>query len=72
MRVWKNGVMVLFFAGMAACSRGNPQQLLETAQFEEKQHNKEHAVQLYQEILTRYGNSPEAATAAERLKTLKQ
>ena len=56
---------------LAACNSGNPQQLLDTAQFEEKQHNKEHATKLYQEIVSKYPDSPQAKTAQERLQSLK-
>jgi TolA-binding protein len=55
---------------IAGCSGGNPQQLLETAQFEEKQHNKEHATKLYQEIIAKHAQSPQAKTAQERLQAM--
>lgn len=45
--------------------------LFETAQFEEKQFNPEHAGQLYQEILNKYPDSPYAAQARARLAELK-
>lgn len=56
----------------AGCSGSNPKQLLETAAFEEKQNNREHALKLYQEIVDRHGTSPEAAVARERLKELRK
>jgi hypothetical protein len=49
---------------------GGAKELLDTAQLEETQRNVPHARELYQELLRRYPNSPEAATAAERLKAL--
>lgn len=64
-------VLTLSTLGLTACSSGNPQQLLETAQFEEKQHNKEHATKLYREIVAKYPDSPQAKTAQERLQVLK-
>ena len=64
-------LMMVLALLLAACSSGNPQQLLETAQFEEKQHNKEHATKLYQEIVSKYPDSPQAKTAQERLQSLK-
>lgn len=66
-------LMVLAFLGMAlvACSNGKAQQLLETAQFEEKQHNKEHATKLYQEIVAKYPDAAQAKIAQERLQALK-
>jgi TolA-binding protein len=54
---------------LVACG-GGAGELLETAQFEELQRNTSHARELYQEIVTKYPDSPEAATAKERLKAL--
>ena len=53
----------------AACGSG-ASELLETAKFEELQSNPAHARELYQELLRRYPDAPEAATAAERLRAL--
>ncbi len=55
---------------MAACSTDKSKELFETAQFEEKQNNREHARQLYQEIVTKYPKSPLAKQAEERLTAL--
>jgi hypothetical protein len=49
---------------------GGAKELLDTAQLEETQHNLAHARELNQEVLHRYPNSPEAATAAARLEVL--
>ena len=49
---------------------GGAKELLETAQLEETQRNLPHARELYQEVLRRYPNSSEAATAAARLQAL--
>lgn len=46
--------------------------LFETAQFEERQFNTEHAGKLYQEILSKYPDSPYAAQAQARLEELRQ
>ena len=46
--------------------------LFETAQFEERQFNTEHAGKLYQEILSKYPDSPYAAQAKARLEELGQ
>ena len=54
-----------------ACGE-DPQQLFETAQFEEQQHNQAHAQELYQRILRDYPASPVAPKAEERLKELKK
>ena len=57
---------------IAACnSGGGGAQQLETAQFEEKQNNKEHAIKLYEEVVSKYPGSPNAITAQERLNALK-
>lgn len=61
-------VAVLVVGG---CSGDNGKQLFETAQFEEKQHNLEHAKQLYDELAKKYPQSEFGQKAAERLKTLK-
>jgi hypothetical protein len=54
---------------IAGCG-GGAKELLETAQFEELQRNTSHARELYQEILRKHPDSPEAATAKERLAAL--
>ena len=54
----------------AGCSGDGGRQLYDTAQFEEKQNNAEHAAKLYQEILAKHPDSPFAAKAAERLAQL--
>lgn len=54
---------------LAACG-GGASELYETAQFEELQRNTTHARELYQEIVTKHPDSPEAAKAKERLKAL--
>lgn len=54
-----------------ACSADNGRQQLETAQFEEKQSNREHAIKLYEEVVSKYPGSANAKTAQERLIVLK-
>jgi outer membrane protein assembly factor BamD (BamD/ComL family) len=56
---------------LVACSNDQGKQQLETAQFEEKQNNREHAVKLYEEVVTKYPGSPNAKTAQDRLNVLK-
>ena len=56
---------------LMACGE-DPQQLFETAQFEEQQHNQAHAQELYQRILRDHPSSPVARKAEERLKELKK
>ena len=65
----KTTMAVLFALVLAACG-GGAAELLETAKFEELQRNTTHARELYQEILQKYPNAPEAATAKERLAAL--
>jgi TolA-binding protein len=55
---------------VAACSVDKSKELMETAQFEEKQNNREHARKLYQEIVSKYPNTPLAKQAEERLAVL--
>lgn len=56
---------------LAACSGDQGKQQLETAQFEEKQNNREHAIKLYEEVVNRHAGSPNAKIAQERLNALK-
>ena len=49
---------------------GGAKELLDTAHLEETQRNLPHARELYQEVVRRYPNTPEAATATARLKAL--
>ena len=62
------GVLML---ALTACSADNGKQQLETAQFEEKQNNKEHAIKLYEEVVSKYPGSANAKIARERLDVLK-
>uniref|UniRef100_C6E0P9 Lipoprotein n=1 Tax=Geobacter sp. (strain M21) TaxID=443144 RepID=C6E0P9_GEOSM len=63
-------LMMLVLALAAACSSDKSKELFETAQFEEKQNNKEHAKKLYQEIVDKYPDSPLAKQAQERVAAL--
>ena len=54
---------------LSACG-GGAKEILETAEFEELQRNTKHARELYQEILQKHPDSPEAAKAKERLAAL--
>lgn len=55
---------------LTACGPDQAAQLLETAQFEERQTNRAHARELYEEILRHYPDSPAAKTARTRLTEL--
>lgn len=67
-RLVASGLVLLGLMG--ACSVDKSKELFETAQFEEKQNNREHAAQLYQEIVAKYPKSPLAKQAQERLAAL--
>ena len=62
------GMVILGLLGGCAGDKGK--ELYETAQFEEKQHNLDHAKKLYQEIVSKYPDSPLAKQAQERLNAL--
>lgn len=66
--------MILTLALLAGCTSGEKKaaELLETARFEEKQSNLEHAEKLYNEILKKYPSSPAAKDAAARMAELTQ
>ncbi len=59
---------------LAGCTSGEKKaaELLETARFEEKQNNREHATKLYQEIIRNHPGSAASKDAAARLDELKQ
>jgi hypothetical protein len=57
----------LFFS---ACTGDKAKELLETAEFEERQMNLPHAKQLYEDIVRLYPSSQEADTARTRLAQL--
>lgn len=64
---------LLFFCLLAGCSGDKKAaELLETARFEEKQTNREHAVKLYEEIVAKYPGTQAATTAKQRLSELKR
>ena len=56
--------------GLLGCAGDKSQELFDTAQFEEKQNNKEHAQKLYKEIVAKYPKSPVAKQAEARLSAL--
>ncbi len=66
--------MLLALALLAGCapSEKKAAELLETARFEEKQSNLEHAAKLYDEILKNYPSSPAAKDAAARMAEIRQ
>ena len=58
------------FLLLSGCSGDKAKDLLETAEFEERQMNLPHAKQLYEEVIRLYPSSPQAQTARERLAKL--
>ncbi|GFO62073.1 lipoprotein [Geomonas silvestris] len=65
-------VLAALLLGSMGCAGDKAKELFETAQFEEKQHNNEHAEKLYNEIVSRYPDSVVAKQAQERLAVLKK
>jgi hypothetical protein len=57
---------------LLSCSGDKAKELLETAEFEERQMNLPHAKQLYEDVVRLYPTSKEAATAQARIAALKQ
>lgn len=64
-------LLALCLISVVACSADNGKQQLETARFEEKQNNREHAIKLYEEVVRKYPGSANANNAQERLNALK-
>lgn len=68
----KRSIAALFlFMFLMACS-DKAAELYDTAQFEELQKNREHAVQLYKEIVEKYPDSAQAKESAKRLEELQR
>ena len=61
-------VLLLFMT--FACTGDKAKELLETAEFEERQMNLPHAKQLYEEVIRLYPSSKEAETARARLSAI--
>ena len=64
--------VVHFFTALTACTGDQGEQQLEIAQLEEKQNNIEHALKLYEEVVRKYPDSPNAKIAQERLNALRK
>lgn len=70
----RNIIIILFVVltfSISACSGNKAAELFDTAKFEELQNNKEHAIQLYEEIVKNHPDSDYAKRAKERLAVLK-
>lgn len=65
-------ILLLTFAlSISACSGNKAAEIYETAKFEELQNNREHAGELYEEIVKKYPGSEYAKKAEERLSAMK-
>jgi TolA-binding protein len=64
------GFMLVWLVMGSACGPDQAAQELEIAQLEERQNNRAHAKELYEQILQRYPESPAAQTARARLAEL--
>ena len=67
-------LILVIIAGLsiAGCSENNAKELFETAQLEELQNNRDHAIKLYREIIEKDPESEYAGKARRRLDVLKQ
>ena len=67
-------LILVMIAGLsiAGCSGNNAKELFETAQFEELQKNRDHAIKLYREIVEKDPEGEYAGKARKRLDVLKQ
>jgi len=68
---WCRLGLLMCVLGLWGCGE-DPQQLFETAQFEEQQGNRPHAVQLYEQIIQMDADSEWAKQARERIAELKK
>ena len=71
----KSIILICLFAlamGVMGCSGDSAKDLYETAQLEELQKNRAHALQLYEEILQKHPNSEYAKKAEERLTVIRE
>ena len=64
-------VLIVAMLLLPGCAGDKSHELYETGKFEELQNNKEHARELYEEILEKYPKSDYAKKAEERLTALK-
>lgn len=67
-----SGLLAIIFFSTGCSAEKKGAELLETARFEEKQNNREHAAKLYEEIVRRFPDSPAARDAAIRLNELQK
>ena len=60
----------LLWGTLLGCGE-DPRQLFETAQFEEQQHNRAHAQELYEQVIQQHPESEFAEKARQRLEAWK-
>lgn len=60
-------LMLVFAFAVSGCSDKKAVELYDTAKFEELQNNREHAIELYEEIVKKYPETEYAKNAKERL-----
>ncbi|MEW6109594.1 MAG: hypothetical protein AB1632_10570 [Nitrospirota bacterium] len=71
----KKPIIVLFMLAAflsAGCTGDKAAELYDTAQFEELQNNREHAMQLYSEVVKKYPESEHAKKAKQKLSELRK
>jgi len=68
-RIFASILFACLFA-VTACSGDKPKDMLETAEFEERQMNMPHAKQLYEDLIRLYPSSEEAEKARARLSAI--
>ncbi len=61
---------ILCLPVFSSCTGSGAEELFKTAEFEELQNNQEHAVQLYEKIITIYPENEFARKAEDRLEKL--
>jgi hypothetical protein len=64
-------IAILLLAALFIACSGDPAELLDTAQLEERQHNPAHAMELYEELLAKHPHSEQAEVARRRLEVLR-
>lgn len=69
-RMLHAGLCVVLLSMTLACSGDKAKELLETAEFEERQMNLPHAKQLYEDVIRLYPGSKESETARAHLAQL--
>ncbi len=65
-------VVIIFsvFLSVSACSGNGAEELYKTAEFEELQNNREHALKLYYELIAKYPETEFARKAKSRVKEI--